>query len=243
MSSLIIPIVVDPLEERVASSTSIIILFDTEPAIIPPIVPAIIPPVIPADILALSAEVPVIPPIAPEAEAAGVLDMIIYSFSESGLLEDPYSPEHAPIIPSTSPFLFSNSSKISGDYYDSDSSKIPPSHDPYEVVVTRWRSNMAVHLSSPGLSSPSPSTPVLPSTPVEDTIAPSNVIAPFTVFSPYSVHTSPIRDTPASVIKISPVPHVVCHRTRITTRKGVMWLRHVMTPARSASLCLSRARP
>nr|GEU57136.1 hypothetical protein [Tanacetum cinerariifolium] len=126
--------------ESVASSIDSIILSDTEPAIVPHIVPAVIPPVIPAHILALSAEVLVIPPIASEAKAA-------------------------------------------------------------------LRSKVAVHLSSPGLSSSSPSTLVLLSTPVEAIIAPSIAVAP------HFVHTSPIR------------------------------LSHVMTPARSVALRLSRARP
>ncbi|GJX13029.1 hypothetical protein Tco_0204787, partial [Tanacetum coccineum] len=208
-----------------------------------------------ADISILSSEVPVIPPIAPEAEEAvvalpaGVLDMIIHSSSESDPSEDPSSPEHAPIVPSTSLLLFSDSSKTFGDYSDSDSSERPPSHDPCEAAVTRWRSKVAVRLSSPELSSSSPSTLVLPSTPVEATIAPSTAIAsstaiaPSTVVAPHQVHTSPICDTKALVTEISPVPHVVCHRTQMTARKGVTGLRLVMTPARSAALRLSRARP
>ncbi|GKA97679.1 hypothetical protein Tco_0825573 [Tanacetum coccineum] len=47
---------------------------------------------------------------------AGVLDLIIYSSTDSDLLKDPSAPEHAPSEPATSLFLHSsNSSKISKD--------------------------------------------------------------------------------------------------------------------------------
>nr|GEV01797.1 uncharacterized mitochondrial protein AtMg00810-like [Tanacetum cinerariifolium] len=120
-------------------------------------------------------------------------------------VEDPSSPEHAPIVPSTSPFLFFDSFDTSRDYSGGDSSERPPSHDPYEASIIRWRSKVAVHLSSPRLSLSLPSTPVLHSTPVEAIIAPSTAIAP-------------------------------------SIAVEVMGLSHVMTPARSVALRLSRAR-
>ncbi|GKA72871.1 hypothetical protein Tco_0779087 [Tanacetum coccineum] len=53
---------------------------------------------------------------APVALPAGVLDLIIYSSTDSDLLKDPSAPEHAPSEPATSLFLHSsNSSKISKD--------------------------------------------------------------------------------------------------------------------------------
>ncbi|GJZ51337.1 hypothetical protein Tco_0605852 [Tanacetum coccineum] len=55
--------------------------------------------------------------------------------------------------------------------------------------------------------------------------------------------TSPVRDTPAPVTESSPISHVVRFRTRMTVMKSVMGLKLVMTPTRSASLCLPRARP
>nr|GEX82345.1 hypothetical protein [Tanacetum cinerariifolium] len=133
------------------------------------------------------------PPIASEVKAvvvaspAGVLDMIIHSSSKSDHSEDPSLPKHAPIVPSTSPLLFFDSSEISRDYSNNDSSKRPPSHDLF-----------------------------LPSTPVVVTIAPSTAIAPSTTIAPSTI---------------------------MTARKGVMGLRPVMTPTRSAPLHLLRARP
>ncbi|GJX57260.1 hypothetical protein Tco_0287157 [Tanacetum coccineum] len=174
-------------------------------------------PVIHADILVLSSEVPVIPPITLEAEAAvvalpaGVLDMIIHSYSESDPSEDPSLPEHAPIVPSTSPLLFLDSFETFGDYSDSDSSERPPSHDPCESSVT---------------------------TRMEESSHTLSCLAPHILCI-----THPFRDTKALVTEISPVPHVVCHRTHMTARKGVTGLRPVMTPARSTALRLSRAHP
>ncbi|GKD95813.1 hypothetical protein Tco_1379710 [Tanacetum coccineum] len=59
--------------------------------------------------------------------------------------ETPTIPSIVPTLPYTSPFLYTDSS-------DSDTYERPPSQDPYEVIVARWRSRVAVR-SSP-LSSP-----------------------------------------------------------------------------------------
>ncbi|GJQ89611.1 hypothetical protein Tco_0000750 [Tanacetum coccineum] len=126
MAAPVICISVDCSEESVGSSPSIIILSNTVmPAAIPPIVPAIIPLAIHDDIPVLPVEVPIIPPIASEVKAtvvalpARVLDMVIYSSTDSGSSEDP-SLEHTAILPSTSLFLSSsNSFETSGDHSDS----------------------------------------------------------------------------------------------------------------------------
>ncbi|GJW42263.1 hypothetical protein Tco_0071062 [Tanacetum coccineum] len=167
MAAPVICIFANYSEESVGSSPSIIILSDT-------VMPAaIIPLVIHDDIPALSAEVLVIPPIALEAEAVvvtsptRVLVMVIYSSTDSGSLEDPSSPEHAPSVPSTSPFLFSSDSfEISGDYSNSDPSKRPSLLDLHEAAIAQWRSKVALH------SFPSESLSSSSSTPVDTTIAP-----------------------------------------------------------------------
>ncbi|GJV45319.1 retrovirus-related pol polyprotein from transposon TNT 1-94 [Tanacetum coccineum] len=58
-------------------------------------------------------------------------------------------------LPHTSPFMYTDSS-------DSDISDRPPSHDPYEVTVARWRSRVAARLSLP---SPPTLCQILPAPP------------------------------------------------------------------------------
>ncbi|GJT47658.1 hypothetical protein Tco_0973815 [Tanacetum coccineum] len=100
------------------------------------------------------------------APLAGVLDLDIYTTSETDPFEDPSFPAHALVAPITSPFLFtsSDSSESSRDFSDSDSSDSLPPPDPHETVVARWRSKVAVRSS--------PSTSTLPPTPVKTTISP-----------------------------------------------------------------------
>ncbi|GJZ58734.1 hypothetical protein Tco_0614550 [Tanacetum coccineum] len=180
MAAPVICIYANFSEESVRSSPYIIILSDTvmPTAIIPPIVPAVILPAIHADIPNLSVEVPVITPIAPEAKVtlvaspAGVLDTVIHSSSESDPSEYPSSPEHAPIVPSTSLFLFSDSFEAFGDYSNSNSSKRHASPNLHKADVARFKSKVALRSSS------------------------FTGIAPSTAVAPYSVHTSPIRDAP-----------------------------------------------
>ncbi|GJX28381.1 hypothetical protein Tco_0236460 [Tanacetum coccineum] len=187
MVAPVVCISTDSFEESVGSSSPIIILSDTiMPVAIPPVVPAIIPPIIYDDITALSAEVSIIPSIALEAKAtvvilpACVLDLVIYSSSESDPSEDPSLLKHAPILPFTSPFLSSGSSEPSRDSSSIDSSKRPSLPNSHEVVIARWRSKVSLHPLSSGSSSSSLSTPVLPSALVEAAIASPTTIAPFT---------------------------------------------------------------
>ncbi|GKA57487.1 putative reverse transcriptase domain-containing protein [Tanacetum coccineum] len=58
--------------------------------------------------------------------------------------ETPTIPPVISTLPHTSLFLYTDSS-------DSDTSKRPPSHDPYEVTVARWRSRVAACSSPPSL--------------------------------------------------------------------------------------------
>ncbi|GJU86571.1 hypothetical protein Tco_1294117 [Tanacetum coccineum] len=117
-------------EESVGSSTSRVIWFGTIPTNIP------------------GAKTPIIPPVAPEAEAAivaspvGVLDLIVYSSTDSNLSDDLPSPEHASTLPATSPFLYSDSSEASSDSSNSVSSDRPLSPDSHETTIARWRSKI-----------------------------------------------------------------------------------------------------
>ncbi|GJT65304.1 hypothetical protein Tco_1016784 [Tanacetum coccineum] len=54
----------------------------------------------------------------------------------------PTIPHIAPTIHYTSPFICTDSS-------DSDTSERPPSQDPYEVTIARWRSRVAACSSPP----------------------------------------------------------------------------------------------
>nr|GEU95366.1 hypothetical protein [Tanacetum cinerariifolium] len=152
------------------------------------------------DIPALSAEVLVIPPIAPKEEvavvasSAGVLDLVIYSYVDFDPSEDPSS-EHAPIVPSTFPLLSSNYFETSRDYSNNDSVERPPSPDSHAAAVARWRSKVTLRPSS-SESSSSPSTPVLPFIPVEAAIAPLTAYVPPTiVFFDKQDQSSPERRT------------------------------------------------
>ncbi|GJZ99479.1 hypothetical protein Tco_0672030 [Tanacetum coccineum] len=58
--------------------------------------------------------------------------------------ETPTIPPVISTLPHTSLFLYTDS-------FDSDTSKRPPSHDPYEVTVARWRSRVAARPLPPSL--------------------------------------------------------------------------------------------
>nr|GEU54291.1 hypothetical protein [Tanacetum cinerariifolium] len=130
MAALVILISSDPSKESVGSSISRLILFGTIPTDILATIPVIVPPVVHDDILAIPTETPIIPPVAPEAEAAivaspaGVLELIVYSSTDSNQSKDISPQEHAPTLPDTSLFLCTDSSKTSS-----------PSHDFSPVVV------------------------------------------------------------------------------------------------------------
>nr|GEY12648.1 UBN2 domain-containing protein [Tanacetum cinerariifolium] len=65
------------------------------------------------------------------------------SDSDSDSPDEMASPEYIIPLPATSPFLFIDSSEAS------DSSKAPPSQDPYVTTVARWRSRVTTRSSSP----------------------------------------------------------------------------------------------
>ncbi|GKE74632.1 hypothetical protein Tco_1536673, partial [Tanacetum coccineum] len=69
----------------------------------------------------------------------------------------PTIPSIAPTIQYTSPFVCTDSS-------DSDTPDTPPSHDPYEVTVTRWRSRVVARSSPPSPIHDTPPTEISPST-------------------------------------------------------------------------------
>ncbi|GJT24436.1 hypothetical protein Tco_0894373 [Tanacetum coccineum] len=143
MAILIISISSDSSDESVGSSTSRVVLFGTVPTIILAEGSTRVPTTIPSMIHDSAAEIPIIPPTALEAgvtivtSPAGVLDLIMYSSTDSDLSEDLSAPEHAPIVPTTSPFLHSsNSSKAFDDSYGSDLFESLSSLDSHEVVVS-----------------------------------------------------------------------------------------------------------
>ncbi|GKF22963.1 hypothetical protein Tco_0075285 [Tanacetum coccineum] len=75
----------------------------------------------------------------------------------------PTIPPVVPTIPHTSPFLYTDLSETS-----SDSSKRPPSHGTYKVIVARWRSRVAARSSPPSLptqDSPPTVLQILPAPP------------------------------------------------------------------------------
>ncbi|GKA87797.1 putative reverse transcriptase domain-containing protein [Tanacetum coccineum] len=69
--------------------------------------------------------------------------------------ETPTIPFVVPTLPHTSPFLYTDSS-------NSDTSERPPSQDPYEVTVARWRSRVAARSSPPSSPPPLPSHDLSP---------------------------------------------------------------------------------
>ncbi|GKC86898.1 hypothetical protein Tco_1147547 [Tanacetum coccineum] len=227
MAALVICIYANFSEESVGSSPYIIILSDTvmSAAIITLIVPAVIPPAIHADIPNLSVEVPVIPPIAPEAEVtlvdspAGVLDMVIHSSSESDPSEYPSLPEDAPIVPSTSPFLFFDSSEAFEDYSDSDSSEIHASPNSHKADVARFKSKVALRSSS------------------------STTIALSTVVALYSVDTSPIRDAPIPAFCSTSTPRLTGGCNRVTARKRFIYPPPIRTPRDTEAYRRRRVAP
>ncbi|GKE39119.1 hypothetical protein Tco_1462524, partial [Tanacetum coccineum] len=160
------------------------------------------------------------------ASPVTVLDLVVHSASKTNPSEEPPSPYHTP---NTSPFLSYNHSEFESneDSTESDASEAPLSPNSYAATVARWRSKVVARSSSSGSSSSS-SIPI-PSVEVATT--------------PAVLPTSPVGNTVApSLMATLPVPHVVCRRTRITMRKSAMGYTPMMTPARSATLRLLRAR-
>ncbi|GJY77473.1 hypothetical protein Tco_0482589, partial [Tanacetum coccineum] len=76
------------------------------------------------------------------ASPTGLCGLIPYSDSDSDSTYKMSSPEHISPLPAISPFLCTDSSEAP------DSSDIPPSQDPYVMVVAHWRSKVASRPSS-----------------------------------------------------------------------------------------------
>ncbi|GKC85909.1 hypothetical protein Tco_1141626 [Tanacetum coccineum] len=104
MAALVILISCDTSEDSVGSSTPRAVLFGTILTIILADVSTLVPATIPSVIHDSAAEISIILHKAPKvgvtvvASPAGVLDLIIYSSTDSDSLEDPPAPEHAPSI-------------------------------------------------------------------------------------------------------------------------------------------------
>ncbi|GKC48887.1 hypothetical protein Tco_1071632, partial [Tanacetum coccineum] len=109
-----------------------------------------------------------------------------------------------PTLPHTSLFLYTDSS-------DSDTSKRPPSQDPYEVIVARWRSRVAACSSPPSSSSyDSPPTlrqilPAPPGLPRRPTILvlPGQLIL---IGRPYRTHPNRVRKILTARNGVGPLP-------------------------------------
>nr|GEU62375.1 hypothetical protein [Tanacetum cinerariifolium] len=135
MATSVIPISSATSDESVESPPSQVILFGAIPTII------LVIPEVPI-------ENPVIPPVAHmvrmtvDTTPTGLRDLVPYSDSDSDSLDDVFPPKYISLLPATSPFVCTDYSKSSGD-----SSNGPPSQDPYEVIVARWRNKVASHSS------------------------------------------------------------------------------------------------
>nr|GEY55315.1 hypothetical protein [Tanacetum cinerariifolium] len=85
---------------------------------------AIIPLVVRDDIPVIPTKTHIIPPVAPEVEAdivtspAGTLDLLVHSSTDFDPLEDISPSEHAPTLPDTSPFLYTDPSETSSPTHD-----------------------------------------------------------------------------------------------------------------------------
>ncbi|GKA44927.1 hypothetical protein Tco_0737723 [Tanacetum coccineum] len=118
MATSIISVSSDSSEESMGSSTSRVVMFGIIPTVIP--------------VVSEVAAVVALP--------AGILDLEIYTTSETDPFEDLSSPVHAPAAPIISLFLHSSDSfEVSDDPSGSDSFMSHLSLDSYEVVVARWR--------------------------------------------------------------------------------------------------------
>ncbi|GJW47414.1 hypothetical protein Tco_0079060 [Tanacetum coccineum] len=80
-----------------------------------------------------------------ESVGSSLSQIILFSTIPAEIpAETPTIPSVVPTLPHTSPFLYTDSS-------DCDTFERPPSHDPYEVTVARWRSRVAARSSPPSL--------------------------------------------------------------------------------------------
>nr|GEY60568.1 hypothetical protein [Tanacetum cinerariifolium] len=122
----------DSSDESVGSPPSRVILFGDIPIVIPST--SVIAP-------KTSDIAPVISSVAPVVETTivasptGLCGLVPYSDSDFDSPDEMASPEYITLLPATSPFLFTNSSKDSDPSEASDSSEAPPSQDPYVTTI------------------------------------------------------------------------------------------------------------
>nr|GEU42183.1 hypothetical protein [Tanacetum cinerariifolium] len=131
MAALAIAISSDSSDESMGSPPSQVILFGDIPTVIPST--SVIAP-------ETSAIAPVISSIAPVvkttivASPTGLCGLVCYSDSNSDSPDEMASLEYITPLPATSPFLFNDSSEDSDPSKAFDSSKAPPSQDPYSCI-------------------------------------------------------------------------------------------------------------
>nr|GEW85868.1 hypothetical protein [Tanacetum cinerariifolium] len=148
MASLAIAISFYSSDEGVGSSPSRVILFGNITTVIPstsvisPETSAIAPVI---SSVALVVETVIV------ASPTGSYGLVPYLDSDSDSPDEMASLEYITPLPATSPFLFTNSSEDFDPSEASDSSKAPPSQDPYVTTVTYHRPSSS---SSPIDSSP-----------------------------------------------------------------------------------------
>nr|GEU43375.1 reverse transcriptase domain-containing protein [Tanacetum cinerariifolium] len=136
----------DSSDESVGSPPSRVILFGNTPTVIPST--SVITP-------ETSAIAPVISYAAPVVETTiaasptGLCGLVPYSDSDSDSPDEMAYPEYITPRPTTSSFLFTDSSKDSDPSEASDFSNALPSQDPYVTTIACWRSRVTTHLSSP----------------------------------------------------------------------------------------------
>nr|GFA45785.1 hypothetical protein [Tanacetum cinerariifolium] len=70
----------------------------------------------------------------------------VVEFIDSDSPDEMASLEYITPLPATSPFLFTDSFVDSNPFDVSDSSKAPPSQDPYVTTIAHWRSRIIAHL-------------------------------------------------------------------------------------------------
>ncbi|GKA81490.1 hypothetical protein Tco_0788182 [Tanacetum coccineum] len=112
--------------------------------------------------------------------------------------ETPAIPHVVSTLPHTSPFLYIDSA-------DSDTSERPPSHDPYEVTVSRWRSKVAARSSPPSPPTLHQILPAPPGLPRRTTILvlPGQ---PIPVGRPYRTQPNGVRKMLTTRNSVGPLP-------------------------------------
>ncbi|GKD22159.1 hypothetical protein Tco_1223862 [Tanacetum coccineum] len=132
------------------------------------------------------------------ASPTGLYDLVPYSDSDSDSPDEMSSPEYISPLPAISPFLCIDSSEAPA------SSDRPPSHDPYMMVVARWRSKLA---SRPSSSSKFPIAPITASPRIRRWSAILIRLGETIPFSrPYRTHLNGPRKLLTARKRVGPLP-------------------------------------